>query len=86
MTGVLAGCARVLALIVAGLIVASCGGDDAQPSALPTVDATPSPTSGATSPTPEAQSGIVLPTTSGGEFALTDVIGSPTLLWFWAPW
>ena len=53
-------------LLVAGLLLAACGGE-----ASPAV----------------ADDGLlVLPTASGGQLVFNDLVGSPALLWFWAPW
>ena len=32
------------------------------------------------------QTGVVLPTTDGGQLDFNDLEGKPALLWFWAPW
>ena len=34
----------------------------------------------------DTEGGIVLPTASGGQIAVNDLVGTPTMLWFWAPW
>ena len=63
--------ARIAALAaVALLVVAGCSGDDGS-SAAPVDD-----------PLDFASA----PTVGGGEIQGADYAGSPTIVWFWAPW
>ena len=69
-------------LLAAAVLLSACGGATATDSA--TADSEPVAGEQASSSGDEAQ--LVLPTASGGQLVFNDLVGSPALLWFWAPW
>ena len=84
----------LLALCVAVLVAAGCGGQDPGGQA-PTEPAAPPATAGppATSAAPEAPPAAVpetldftVRTVDGGELSGADLAGTPVAFWFWAAW
>lgn len=71
--------------LVLALVAAACGGSSDD-------DTTASAGSGDGEPAADAEGGdeaaiaLVAPTASGGQIDFNDLQGSPTMLWFWAPW
>jgi hypothetical protein len=72
-----------LALVLGALAFSACGGAESES------------TSTARASTPDSVGGddgsgdqqvLILPTASGGQIDFNDLLGSPTMLWFWAPW
>ena len=70
-----------VALVMLGLVAVACGGGEASTSATPgaPVAAAPAADTG-------ADDAIIPPTASGGQLNFNDLLGTPTMLWFWAPW
>ena len=65
-------------LALVALVAGACGGsDDTTTSSAVAAD---NESSGG------EQTGVVLPTTDGGQLDFNDLEGKPALLWFWAPW
>ena len=70
----------VVALLLA-LVATACGSSEAD-----APDASAQAANGTSTDSSGTDGSLVLPTASGGQIAFNDLQGTPTMLWFWAPW
>lgn len=74
----------VTLLALLSLVAFACG-SDSDDGEVSTAAGDAAADAGASDGAP-AEDGLVAATTTGGQLAFNDLQGSPTLLWFWAPW